>query len=90
MSGELLVLSRMSVYILYLTNVSFLFVSAIVCLTILPEHEGFLERIFEIPFKERSWKKLVNLDRLHAFYGGPIPSEEARRLDHSSCVRKYF
>ena len=62
-----------SIYILYLTNVSFLFVSDTVRSTILPEQEGFLERIFEISFEERSWKKLVNLDTLHAFCGGPVP-----------------
>ena len=89
-SGDSSVLSRMSVYILYLTNISFLFVLFTVHSTILSEQEGFLERVFEIPFEERSWKKLVYLDTLHAFCGGPIPSEKARWLDHSSHVRKYF
>jgi len=42
----------MSVYILYLTNISFLFVLVTVHSTILPEQEGFLERVFEIPFEE--------------------------------------
>jgi len=46
-------------------------------LTILLEQESFLERVFEIPFEERSWKRLVNLDTLHTFYGGSIPSKEA-------------
>ena len=73
-SGESSVLSGLLVYILYLTNVSFLLVLTTVCPRILPEHEAFLERVFEIPFKERSWKKLVNFDTL---CGGPTPSEEA-------------
>lgn len=58
-----------------------LFVSGTVCPMILPEQEAFLERVFEMPFVERSWKRLINLDTRHAFCGGPVPSEEARRLD---------
>ena len=61
----------------YLTNAIFLFVSATVCPTILFEQEAFLERVFKIPLEERSLKKLVNMDTLHAFCGGPIPFEEA-------------
>lgn len=45
---------------------------------ILLKQEVFLERVFKIPFEERSWKKLVNLDILHAYYGGLVPTEEAR------------
>ena len=56
---------------------------------ILPKQEAFLERVFEIPFKERSWKMLVTLDTLHAFCGGPIPSKKARQLDRISRVHKY-
>nr|POF23438.1 hypothetical protein CFP56_07350 [Quercus suber] len=37
------------------------------CLTILLKQEAFLERVFEIPFEERPWKKLVNLDMLHTY-----------------------
>jgi len=44
---------------------------------ILPKKNAFLERVFEIPFEERSWKKLVNLDTLHAYCGGSVPTEEA-------------
>ena len=56
---------------------------------ILPKQQAFLERVFEIPFKERSWKRLVTLDTFHAFSGGPIPSKKARQLDRISRVRKY-
>ena len=89
-SSESSRLSRSSVYISHLTNICPLFVSAIVCLTILPKQEAFLERVFEIPLEERPWKRLVNLDILHAFCGRPVPSEEAWRLDYISRVRKYF
>ncbi|KAF3963144.1 hypothetical protein CMV_012442 [Castanea mollissima] len=54
-----------------------LWIEAIACPTILLEQEAFLERVFEIPFEERSWKRLVNLDTLHTFYEGPVPSKEA-------------
>ena len=62
----------------HLTHVIFLLlVLAIVHPMILPEQENFLEMVLAIPFAERSWKRLVTLDTLHAFCGGPIPSEEA-------------
>ena len=54
------------------------FVLAKACPTILPEEKAFLERVFWIPFEERYWKKLVNLDTLYTYCGGPIPIEEAR------------
>ena len=49
---------------------------------------AFLQKVFEIPFEGRSWKKLVNLDTLHAYCGGPIPTEEAWRLDRFLRIRK--
>ena len=49
-----------------------------------------MERVFEIPFEERSWKRLVTLDTLHIFCSGPFPSEETRQLDQVSRVRKYI
>ena len=52
-------------------------VSIKACLTILLEQKAFLDKVFKIPFEERSWKKLVNLDTLHAYCGGPTPTEEA-------------
>ena len=66
------------------------FVSTKACPTILPEQKAFLQKVFEIPFKERSWKKLVNLDTLHAYCGGPIATEEAWRLDRFSRIRKFL
>ena len=45
------------------------------------EEEDFLQSIIAIPLRERSWKKLVKLDSFHAFYGGPAPTNEAKRLD---------
>ena len=48
------------------------------------EEFDFLQCILAIPFAERSWKKVVTLDSLHAFYGGPIPMDKARRLDAQS------
>ena len=53
------------------------FVSAKTYSTILPEKRAFLERVFKIPFEETSWEKLVNLDTLYDYCGGPIPTEEA-------------
>lgn len=41
------------------------------------EQEDFLQCILSIPLKERSWKKLVTLDSLPAFSGGPILTNEA-------------
>lgn len=55
-----------------------------------PKQESFLERVFEIHFEERSWKKFVNLDMLHAYCGGPVPIEEARQLDRFLRIRKCF
>ena len=89
-SGELSGLSGSSIYISHLTNICPLIVSAIACPTILPKQEAFLERVFDIPLEERSWKRLVNLDTLHAFCGRSIPFEEARRLDRIWRVRKCF
>ena len=57
---------------------------------ILPEQEAFLDRVFEILFEERSWKKFVNFDTLHAYYGGPVPTKEAQRLDRFLRIRKCF
>lgn len=57
---------------------------------ILPEQEAFLEWVFEIPFEDRSWRKLFNLDTLHFYRGGPVISKEAQQLDYFSRVRKYF
>lgn len=45
------------------------------------EEFDFLQSILAITFVERSWKKVVTLDSLHAFYGGPIPTNKAKRLD---------
>ena len=45
------------------------------------EQRDFLGWILQIPLIERSWKKLVMLDTLHAYCGGIVPMAEARRLD---------
>lgn len=44
------------------------------------KQESFIKRVLEIPFEQRKWKGLVNLDTLHAFCGGPMPMPIARRL----------
>lgn len=33
------------------------------------EEKDFLQCILSIPLEERSWKKLISLDSLHAFCG---------------------
>ena len=53
------------------------------------EEKDFLQRILAIPFRERSWKKLVTLNDLHAFCGGPVLMDEARRLDTQTNLRKF-
>ena len=57
---------------------------------ILHEYEALLERVLAILFMERSWKRLVSLDTLYAFSGGPIPSMEAQWLNQVSQVCKYI
>ena len=89
-SGESSGFFKLSACAFYSTNAIFLLVSATICPMILPEQEVFLERVFEIPFEERSWKKLVNLDTFHNFCVGPIPSEEAKQLNRVLRVRKCF
>ena len=53
------------------------------------KEEDFLQSIPAIPLGERSWKKLVKLDSLHAFCGGPPPTNEAKRLDVQAHLRKF-
>ena len=73
-----------------LDKLTLYFVSTEAYPTILPEKEAFLNRVFEVPFEERSWKKLVNLDTLHTYCGGHVPIEEARQLDRFSRICKCF
>ena len=54
------------------------------------EQEDFLQCILSIPLEERGWKKLVTLDSLHTFSGGPILMNEARWLDTQSRLRKFL
>ena len=53
------------------------------------KEEDFLQSILAIPLRERSWKKLVKLDSLHAFCGGPPSTDEAKRLDVQAHLRKF-
>ena len=53
------------------------------------EEEDFLQSILAIPLGERSWKKLVKLNSLHAFCGGLTPTDEAKRLDAKAHLRKF-
>ena len=54
------------------------------------EQEDFLTRVLDIPFVWSSWKRLVTLDTLHAYCGGPIPTPEAQRLDKIARIQQYF
>ena len=54
------------------------------------EEEDFLQQILAIPIGERSWKKLVTLNTLHAFCGQPILMDEAKILDSQSHLRKFI
>ena len=64
-------LSRRLVFFQFTYVVFLLFVSATIRPIILPEQEDFLERVLAIPFVERSWKRLITLDTLHAFVKDP-------------------
>lgn len=59
-------------------------------LMISEEQEDFLQRILTIPLVKRSWKNLVTLDSLHAFYGGPISMDKAKHLDSQAHLHKLF
>lgn len=63
--------------------------SAQVHLTISEEVKDFLQCILTIPLVQRSWKKLVMVDSLPMFCGGPIPTNEARRLNAQACLCKF-
>ena len=39
------------------------------------EQEDFLRRVLDIPFTQSSWKRLVTLDTLHTYCGGPVPMD---------------
>jgi len=41
------------------------------------EQWNFLERVFHIPLKERTWKQLITLDTLHWCCKGPQPTDVA-------------
>ena len=58
-------------------------------MTISEEEEDFLQCILAIPFGERSWKKLVTLNSLHAFCGGLVPMDEVGRLDTQTHLCKF-
>ena len=66
---------------LALTHATLYLFSILVRPMINEEQEEFINRILSILLANRSWKKLVTLDSLHAFCGRPISTDEARRLD---------
>ncbi|KAL0004375.1 hypothetical protein SO802_011936 [Lithocarpus litseifolius] len=48
------------------------------------EQEAFILKVTEIPLEERKCRDLITPDALHAYCGGPVPTEEARRLNNLS------
>ncbi|KAK9984836.1 hypothetical protein SO802_034361 [Lithocarpus litseifolius] len=52
------------------------------------EQEAFILKVTEIPLEERKCRDLITPDALHTYYGGPEPTEEARRLNNLSRQRK--
>ena len=66
-----------------------LFYVARACLVITLDQVDFLEWVWAIPSEQRSWKRLVTLDTLHAFCGGSKPTPKAKRLDIFSQVQKW-
>ncbi|KAK9993909.1 hypothetical protein SO802_023612 [Lithocarpus litseifolius] len=44
------------------------------------EQEAFILKVTKIPLKERRCRDLITPDALYAYYKGPKPTEEARRL----------
>ncbi|KAL0009168.1 hypothetical protein SO802_010670 [Lithocarpus litseifolius] len=52
------------------------------------EQEAFILKVTEIPLEERKCRDLIIPDALHAYCGGPEPTEEARRLKISPAKLK--
>ena len=52
------------------------------------EQKAFILRVTEIPLEERRCRDLITPNALHAYCGGPAPTEEARRLNNLSRQRK--
>ena len=48
----------------------------------------FLEKIFRIPLKERTWKQLVTLDTIDQYCEGPEPTDIARCYDKIANKRE--
>ena len=46
--------------------------------------------MLEIPFDERKCRDLITLDTLHAYYGGPVPTPAARKLNTYSRRCKFL
>ena len=65
-------------------------VSASVRPTITGEQEAFIQRVLEIPFEKRKCRDLITLDTLHAYYGGPMPTLAARKLNFYSRRHEYL
>ncbi|KAK9987401.1 hypothetical protein SO802_032352 [Lithocarpus litseifolius] len=53
-------------------------------LEITKKQEAFILKVTEIPLEERKCRDLITPDALYAYYGGPKPTEEARRLNSLS------
>ena len=54
------------------------------------EQEAFIQRVLEIPFKQRKCRDLITLDTLHTYCDGPEPTPAAHRLNTYSRHRKYL
>ncbi|KAK9995352.1 hypothetical protein SO802_020038 [Lithocarpus litseifolius] len=56
---------------------------------IIEEQEAFILKVTEIPLEERKCRDLITPDALYTYYGGPVPTEEARRaVDKGTPKRK--
>ncbi|KAL0005855.1 hypothetical protein SO802_013416 [Lithocarpus litseifolius] len=57
---------------------------ALVRPTISEEQEAFILKVTEIPLEEWRCRDLITPNALHVYCGGPVPTEEARRLSNLS------
>lgn len=65
-------------------SLSFL-ISVSVHPSITGEQEAFNKQVLEIPSEKWKCRDLIILDTLYAYYGGPVPTRAACRLNSYSC-----
>ena len=54
------------------------------------EQEAFIRQVLKIPFDERKCRDLITLNTLHAYYGGPVPTPVACKLNTYSRRHKFL